>query len=283
MKPPKISPLLQFDYGGGRKRIFIGLLLATCTVVCLALLALLIIPWLGEDSYILPWISISVGCAAILAMAWLCLALVVHIHTGRTQPGIFKIRHLLIRLMLPLMEIVGKYCGVDKEIVRRSFIKVNNELVISSYRPVPAHKILLLLPHCIQASSCPRRLAYTMENCAHCGNCQIGELLQMSKEYGFAISVATGGTIARRIVVECAPAFILAVACERDLSSGIQDSYPIPVFGILNNRPHGPCRDTLAPLPLLRNALAFFLGQQYADNASHIETCGKSVSSVGKA
>jgi len=49
------------------------------------------------------------------------------------------------------------------------------------------------------------------------------------------------------------------VACERDLSSGIQDSYPLPIFGILNQRPHGPCYDTQVDLEKVEEALKTFL------------------------
>jgi hypothetical protein len=49
------------------------------------------------------------------------------------------------------------------------------------------------------------------------------------------------------------------VACERDLSSGIQDSYPLPVFGVVNYRPQGPCYDTLVDLERVEEALKTFL------------------------
>lgn len=250
------------NYGGGRKRIFIGLLVATCAVICLGLLLFLIIPWLWEDAGFLPYISIFIGSAGIIALVWLCLALIVHIYTGKQYAGILKVRHIIIRLMLPLMEIVGRLCGLDKEIVRRSFIRVNNEFVLSGYRGALPSKILLLLPHCIQSVKCSRRLTYSLENCAHCGACQVGALQNLSKRYGFHLAIATGGTIARRIVVESRPDYIVAVACERDLTSGIQDSYPIPVFGILNERPNGPCRDTLVPVYDLCRVMAFFLGRK---------------------
>ena len=58
------------------------------------------------------------------------------------------------------------------------------------------------------------------------------------------MAVATGGTLARKLIVERRPHFILAVACERDLTSGIRDSYPLPVIGVLNHRPNGPCFNT---------------------------------------
>ena len=77
----------------------------------------------------------------------------------------------------------------------------------------------------------------------------------MRDNYGVRLAIATGGSIARRIVVETRPKLILAVACERDLTSGIQDTHPLPVFGILNHRPEGPCRNTLVDLTLVEAAL----------------------------
>lgn len=56
--------------------------------------------------------------------------------------------------------------------------------------------------------------------------------------------IATGGTIARRQVKEIKPKVVLAVACERDLASGIADIEQIQVYGITNQRPFGPCYNT---------------------------------------
>lgn len=242
-------------YAGGRKRIFIGMLCATCVVICLLFLSLLILPWFLHDASYLRYLSIGIGAFGIFILAWLCLILVFHIYTGRYFPGIYGVRHLLIRLMLPLMEIIGKPFGIDKNLVRRSFIKINNEFVMANFKPSDSSRLLLLLPHCIQASRCSRRLQFSIDNCVNCGQCQIGALRELSKEYGFRIAIATGGTVARRIVVECKPQYILAIACERDLTSGIQDSYPIPVYGILNERPYGPCHDTIVAEDQLRQVL----------------------------
>jgi hypothetical protein len=73
------------------------------------------------------------------------------------------------------------------------------------------------------------------------------------------MAVATGGTLARRIIVDNRPEAIVAVACELDLTSGIQDSYPIPVIGILNERPNGPCINTKVDIHKVRNAIVDFL------------------------
>jgi hypothetical protein len=74
-------------------------------------------------------------------------------------------------------------------------------------------------------------------------------------------------------VVQTRPRIILAVACERDLASGIQDTYPLPVFGILNQRPFGPCLDTNVDLDQVRHWLRHFLGhpqpQDTTEDLSH--------------
>ncbi|MDO5483474.1 MAG: DUF116 domain-containing protein [Desulfovibrionaceae bacterium] len=250
------------EYGGGRKRIFIGLMGASCLLLCLCLVVFLILPWSGFSllDWWLPRISIAVGIFGIAVLSWLCLALVFHIYTGRAFPGVRSIRHLTIRLFYPLMELLAKLVGIERDKLRRSFIKVNNELLLADFRPVAPDRLLLLLPHCVQSSRCVHRLTHNVEHCRRCGSCPVGALLDLRDRYGFRFAIATGGTIARRIVVALKPDAIIAVACERDLISGIQDSYPLAVFGLLNERPHGPCMDTLVPLTRLEALLRLFLG-----------------------
>lgn len=265
----------RHNYGGGRKRIFIGLLCASCVVVCIFLFLILILPWWLQDSTTLRLFALSLGFLGIGIFTWLCLTLVFHIYTGQYLPGIAWVRHVMIRLLLPMMEIVGRNCGINKTVVRRSFIKINNEFVLAHSEHVPPEKLLLLLPHCIQASRCSRRLVFSLDNCADCGGCQIGEFRRLAKANGFQIAIATGGTVARRIVVECKPQRIIAVACERDLTSGIQDTYPLLVFGVLNKRPQGPCHDTIAPEKQLSLALSFFLGSAFNPQATALPQFSK--------
>jgi hypothetical protein len=50
----------------------------------------------------------------------------------------------------------------------------------------------------------------------------------------------------------------LALACERDLMSGIKDiAEKIPVLAIPNKRPEGPCKNTHVSLRELEEALKF--------------------------
>jgi hypothetical protein len=131
--------------------------------------------------------------------------------------------------------------------------------VIAEAKKVKPDKLLLLLPHCLQNHECHVRVTGDVKNCEACGRCKIKDLVALSEKYGVPISVATGGTLARKIVVEKKSKIIIGVACERDLTSGIQDSYPIPVLGILNERPFGPCYDTDVDLGLVEKGMLTFL------------------------
>lgn len=250
------------QYGGARKRIFIGLMLASCLLLCALVALFLVLPWTGlfDTRHWLPMVSMTFGITVIVVLLWICILLVFYIYTGKYVPGVDGVRHITVRLFFPLMELLAKAVGIDRDKVRRSFIKVNNELVLSAGYVVRPEELLLLLPHCVQRSLCAQRLVHNPDNCQRCGACPVDGLLSLRDKYGVRLAIATGGTIARRIVVGLRPRCIVAVACERDLTSGIQDSYPLPVFGVLNQRPNGPCIDTLVPMAALEDAVRIFLG-----------------------
>ena len=249
--------------GAGRSRrgLFVALILGTALLLCLGLAGLWIVPYVGLPA-IHPWAPALAGgviLALILLVVWATAGLVLNILLGK--PVIFsrRLRGLAIKLFLPLMTVVGRLAGLSKDEVRQAFIRVNNDLVLSENHRHRADKILLLMPHCLQRSDCAVRLTYDIRNCKRCGRCPIHGLIGFADRFGVKLAIATGGTIARRIVVQNRPRLIVAVACERDLASGIQDTYPLPVYGVLNERPHGPCLDTLVDLERLEQALLRFL------------------------
>jgi hypothetical protein len=91
-------------------------------------------------------------------------------------------------------------------------------------------------------------------------------LVDIGRKYAVDISVATGGTLARKVIVEKRPKLVLAVACERDLTSGIKDCYPLPVIGILNDRPFGPCFNTGVDVSKIDEALCQVLEHENRDS-----------------
>ena len=236
--------LSKDEYEGTGKRLFIGLVIGTAILLCVLLLLIWLVPTIGFAA-IHPWLPFIAGIVfggAILGILWLSVGLVLHAYTGKPILGTSRLRGITIRLLLPIMELMGRMMRIPVAAVRRSFIKVNNELVLSSGIQCEPRQLLVLLPHCIQSSRCTHRLTYHIDNCARCGACPLKDV--------------------RRIVVQARPKLIVAVACERDLSSGIQDTHPLPVFGVINERPNGPCLDTFVSIRRLESAIRHFIGMK---------------------
>ncbi|TNF47021.1 DUF116 domain-containing protein [bacterium] len=246
-----------------RKRLFLGLLLVLELIIALSLFVLWYIPYSGFEKLgsslpvIIGW---GFGTLLILFSIGIIL-LVITVLRGREMPGTKRLRGFLIRYMLPVITSIGRLFGIAKDDVRRSFIEINNELVRSESQKNPPRRILVLMPHCVQKDICPYRITVDVKNCRQCGQCDFSDLTDVAEQLGIQMTVATGGTLARRVVVETEPELILGVACERDLSSGIADTYPIPVLGILIDRPEGPCLNTRVSVDKVSEALTTFLGK----------------------
>lgn len=165
-------------------------------------------------------------------------------------------RGLVLKVFYPFLMFLGTFMKNRREVYQQIIININNRLVRGdSFR---TKRILLLLPHCLQVDECNIRLTHNIYNCERCGKCNIRDIIGLSEENNLELFVATGGTIARKVVKDVRPEAIVAVACERDLSSGLVDTYPLPVLGISNERPHGPCLNTQVNLAEIREAISFF-------------------------
>ncbi|MDO3378027.1 DUF116 domain-containing protein [Geoalkalibacter halelectricus] len=240
-----------------RKRVFIGLLSGLCALV----LGLAVLLWWAPSvglANIHPVLPVVLG--VVLATLSFCivgglLLLVATLLTGRDLFFSERLRRVVIKYLFPGIIGLGRLLGMDRDTLHQSFIALNNQLVRAKKLRVGAGQVLILLPHCIQLFDCGIKITGDVSKCTGCGRCDIKGLVEIATERGIDIAVATGGTLARKIIVDKRPRLIVAVACERDLTSGIRDAYPLPVIGILNERPHGPCFNTQIVLAQVREAL----------------------------
>lgn len=168
------------------------------------------------------------------------------------------IRGVVLKILYPLMMLAGAFFKNKKEKFQLLVIRLNNRLVRAGARKEGVKRLLLLLPHCLQTNECDIRITHNIYNCKRCGKCGIKDLIQIAEDNGLSLFVATGGNLARRIVGDVKPEAIVAVACERDLSSGIADTYPMPIIGIPNERPFGPCLNTRVDMEKVKEAISFF-------------------------
>ncbi|MDR2104385.1 MAG: DUF116 domain-containing protein [Deferribacteraceae bacterium] len=173
-------------------------------------------------------------------------AIILTISVILRREGIIPTRKVIIRYMTKFADSLARRIGFDSNRLARSFIMLNNDYVEKTLKKDRKNikRVLILLPHCIQLASCVFKVTTNVNNCRKCGKCVISSFLRMSETFAFDMFVSTGGTMARFAVKERQPDLILAVACEKDLMSGIKDTLGLAVIGILNRQPNGPCYNT---------------------------------------
>lgn len=227
------------------KRVFLLLSAIGGAIVVVALLLLwyLILPRLRQIHPHLPVIAsvlVAAALGVLLLYAVLLLLLVVFKRNLLSHLGGHRV---LGEMLLPMALTIGRWLGLSKDRVAHSFIKVSNALVCSK-DPLnrEGRPVLILLPRCLKK---------VMRD----------QIMQIAEARGCKLSVVGGGSAARRLIGQINPQAIVAVACERDLMSGIQDiATYMPVIGIPNQRPEGPCKNTEVDLSEVEQAIHFFTG-----------------------
>ncbi len=248
-----------------RKRLFLALILLSLCIATISTYGLWVVslPGLTNISSYLPMILGTLLVAIILAAICGVIGIILAI-LGFKTPGIFQnLAWSAINVLFPIAIAIGKLFDVEKERVERSFIEVSNHLIRKKNVIVRPDKLLIMTPHCLQFETCPHKITRDVSNCRRCGQCQIGDLAKLANKYGVHIAVVTGGTLARKVIKTIRPHAVLAIACERDLTSGIQDVFPLPVIGVLNERPFGPCCNTQVDLKKIELAIKGFVGDTY--------------------
>lgn len=239
------------------RRLFITLIGLTFIIfmVLVGLVWLIAGRWLDVYYHAVAFLITAFILLALLFFAIGLVGLLVTLYWGRFFPLLSNLIRLIINFLFPIILQTGRFLGIDQERVMSSFIDVNNQLVLMKNIQVMPEEVLLLAPHCLQDNECPYKITKDINNCKRCGRCRLHDLLTIKSAYGINVAVATGGTLARKFIREFRPKAVVAIACERDLSSGILDSYPLPVLGVLNRLPNGPCSETTVETELVEKSL----------------------------
>lgn len=240
-----------------KKRLFIGLLVFS---LLLLFLVIYTVWWLVAKrgllvNKIILTILLSLIFVALLILVAGIGALVWSLWRAKTVPSMQNIMYAATNSLFPIALLLGKWIGLDEEKIKNSYIQVSNQLTKSRIRNQKLDRIIILAPHCLQWNECPHKITINIKNCKRCGKCLIPALLDLANKHDVELYVVTGGTSARNIVKETRPQAIIAIACERDLTSGIQDIAGIPVIGIVNERPQGPCCNTQVNLKKVEESI----------------------------
>lgn len=120
---------------------------------------------------------------------------------------------------------------------------------------VPARRILLLLPRCLQNSDCSAKVSRSILKCERCGQCDLGGIATLQEKYGFHVLVASGGRQAVAAARDPNIKIVVAIACAKELMLGILGAFPKPVMTVYNRQSNGPCINTRADIAKLEETL----------------------------
>jgi hypothetical protein len=209
------KPALFFAWSAGALLVGLG---------TVAILLYLLGPRLSILHGALPGILWSaMAVAATVLWLWWAVLLLSHA-TGRTLlPERLAERGPFLRLMRLTSRVADRFGRRDW--VENAAVKVYNGLALLRGRKVGKGELLLLIPRCLSKET-------------------LDGVLGIAGKYGVPVFVATRGQLARRVIRERRPRAVVAVACERDMVSGLHDvAGKIPVLGLTMTLPAGPCKD----------------------------------------
>src|SRR5688572_1331225 len=174
--------------------------------------------WLPSALYMADVMFAGVGAL------WLALIGLSYATDRALLPGRFAERGLLLKT-LRLSSRVGEMFGVQRDWTDNAAVTVYERLAWAREWRVRANELLILIPRCLSRAA-------------------LDGVMDIAKRYDVATFVATRGAYARQAIRERRPKAVVAVACERDMVSGLRDvAGRLPVLGLTMQLPNGPCKD----------------------------------------
>ncbi len=190
------------------------------------LAAYLLDPRLGALWQPLPLV-VMLGLSGLTVLAWVWFGLLLASYYG---PWLLLPERLAERgpflMLMRWTSRVARRLGV-RDWVEHAAVEVYNSLAVRRGRTVGRGELLVLVPRCLAKDT-------------------LDGLLEVAGRYDVPVFVATRGQLARRAIRERRPRAVVAVACERDMVSGLHDvAAKVPVLGLTMRLPSGPCKDAV--------------------------------------
>lgn len=147
----------------------------------------------------------------------------------------------------PYLAVMSFTSQVSRLLGRRDWVEhagidVYNGLAERRRRTVGKGELLVLIPRCLSKEA-------------------LDGVLTIAGRYEVPVFVATRGQLARRVIRERRPRAVVAVACERDMTTGLRDvAGKLPVLGLTMRLPNGPCRDAMVDLDVMERWVRSWVG-----------------------
>ena len=190
--------------------------------------------WLPRALYLADAVLAAAGAV------WLALIGLSYVTDRALLPSRFAERGLLLKT-LRLSSRVGELFGVQRDWTDNAAVAVYNRLAWAREWRVRANELLILIPRCLSRAA-------------------LDGVMDIAKRYDVATFVATRGAYARQAIRERRPKAVVAVACERDMVSGLHDvAGKLPVLGLTMQLPNGPCKDASIDLAKMEEFVRKYL------------------------
>jgi len=179
------------------------------------------------------WLWLGLGIISGLTWIWWFLLLAGFLAGRQLLPERLAERGPFLRLMRFTSWVADRFHRRDW--VENAAVKVYDAMALTRGRKVGKGELLLLIPRCLSRAA-------------------LDGVLGIAGKYDVPVFVATRGQLARRVIRERRPRAVVAVACERDMVSGLHDvAGKIPVLGLTMTLPSGPCKDAQIDLGQLED------------------------------
>jgi hypothetical protein len=177
---------------------------------------------------VLGW---GIAAALGLAAVWY-LILLLSFYGGRPLLPEHALERGPFLQLMNLTSLVARPFG-RRDWVEHAAIDIYNTLAERRRRRVGKGELLVLVPRCLSKDV-------------------LDGVLAIAGRYEVPVFVATRGQLARRAIRERRPRAVVAVACERDMMTGLRDvAGKLPVLGLTMRLPNGPCRDATVDLDVM--------------------------------
>jgi len=175
------------------------------------------------------WLALA--AAAVLSCLWVAVLLL------SFYGGVLPLPERLLERG-PYLHLMSLTSYVSRPFRKRDWVEhaaidVYNALAARRKRRVGKGELLVLIPRCLSKQA-------------------LDGVLAIAGRYEVPVFVATRGQLARRVIRERRPRAVVAVACERDMMTGLRDvAGKLPVLGLTMRLPNGPCRDAMLDLDMM--------------------------------
>jgi len=184
------------------------------------------------------WLALGAGAAA--SWLWFGILLLSFYRGVLALPEAWLERGPYLQLM-NFTSLMSRAFG-KRDWVEHAAIDVYNTLAERRGRTVGKGELLVLIPRCLSKQA-------------------LDGVLAIAGRYEVPVFVATRGQLARRVIRERRPRAVVAVACERDMMTGLRDvAGRLPVLGLTMRLPNGPCRDAILDLDVMERWVKGWIG-----------------------